>query len=926
MDKYEYKLKLEQMKSLAAEGKYEEAVGIVDSINWRKIKNINALVTAGEIYEQVGRYEDSKEVLLTAYDRSPIGRMIIYRLAEVAIKMENYDEAKEYYDEFVEIAPRDNLKYVLNYKISKAKKADTATLISILEQLNEKEYSEEWAYELATLYHQAGMAEKCVEACDDLILWFGDGPYVERALELKMLYAPLTESQERKYRMACQNRSGVVEVGPEDKLESGEIIPEPVEIPKVKMSPERFNTINLQEQLRESMREILQATEQETVADTMDNIKKMVEDNPYMQTPSGVEADVTTQSVAVEKPVAENTAFVEKEADEPKMSEPNIAEPTLQQETAEDTGEEEKSQPVMEAEDKEEPKVAEEPTKPETEPEEEPKVAEEPAKPETEPEEEPKVAEEPAKPETESEEEPTDCQEESEEVVKEPLIASEMSIEDVLAEWEKTRQAAERAIEQAEQRRLEEAKAKALQEAEDIMKRLSDVLPELDPETVAKELLENTGDDGRIGDDKATQMMMNMNQFLQKEIDRLSDENAQIDEQIAAVTEPEAISEEADSSEELPVTEEPLQKEGCEAETEADEAKAEEEALFAVAAGVKELMPETEAVMETAQEPEKTEATDDAVEKALLAETVRQMTQDAEAEKEEVELPKIEFPQELKTQEENAEPLPKIADAESFELPNTIQKLSAEQKEIFTYFVPIDGMEKQICQAMTGAILHLTNGKTASTGNMIIQGGPGSGKTVMATNMIKAIQQEIGKPNGKIGKIEAAALNEKDAASLLKKVEGGCLIIEKAGELSKDTAVRLSLLLEQDTSGVFVIMEDTKRGIQKALSQSEGFAAKFSEKINIPIFTSDELVTFAKSYANELGYTIDDMGVLALYNSISNIEHVDRATTLAEVKDVVDKAVEHSEKGGLIKAFSIITSRRYDADDYIILREKDFDA
>ena len=895
MDKYEYKLKLEQMKSLAAEGKYEEAVGIVDSINWRKIKNINALVTAGEIYEQAGRYEDSKEVLLTAYDRSPIGRMIIYRLAEVAIKMGNYDEAKEYYDEFVEIAPRDNLKYVLNYKISKAKKADTATLISILEQLNEKEYSEEWAYELATLYHQAGMAEKCVEACDDLILWFGDGPYVERALELKMLYAPLTESQERKYRMACQNRSGVVEVGPEDKLESGEIIPEPVEIPKVKMSPERFNTINLQEQLRESMREILQATEQETVTDTMDNIKKMVGDIPYLQTPSGVEAGAATQSVAVEKPVAENTVFEEKKADEPKMSVPNTAEPTLMQEAEEDTGEAEKLQPVMETEDKEESKVTEEPVEPETEP----------------------VGA------------PTDCQEESEESAEKPLIASEMSIEDVLAEWEKTRQAAERAIEQAEQRKLEEAKAKALQEAEDIMKRLSDVLPELDPETVARELLENTGDDGQSGDDKAAQMMMNMNQFLQKEIDRLSDENAQMDEQIAAVTEPEEISEETDSSEELPVAEEPAQKEDREAETEADKAKAEEEALFAVAAGVKELMPETDATIEVPQEQKETDTAndiDDAVEKALLAETVRQMTQDAETEKEEVELPKIEFPQELKIQEENTEPLPEIAEAESFELPNTIQKLSAEQKEIFTYFVPIDGMEKQICQAMTGAILHLTNGKTASTGNMIIQGGPGSGKTVMATNMIKAIQQEIGKPNGKVGKIEAAALNEKDAASLLKKVEGGCLIIEKAGEISKDTAVRLSLLLEQDTSGVFVIMEDTKRGIQKALSQSEGFAAKFSEKINIPIFTSDELVTFAKSYANELGYTIDDMGVLALYNSISNIEHVDRATTLAEVKDVVDKAVEHSEKGGLIKAFSIITSRRYDADDYIILREKDFEA
>ena len=203
---------------------------------------------------------------------------------------------------------------------------------------------------------------------------------------------------------------------------------------------------------------------------------------------------------------------------------------------------------------------------------------------------------------------------------------------------------------------------------------------------------------------------------------------------------------------------------------------------------------------------------------------------------------------------------------------------------------------------------------------MIIQGGSGSGKTVLATSMIKALQKETGKPNGKIGKIEASVLNQKDVAALLKKVAGGCLIIEKAGDLSRETALKLSLLLEQDTSGVLVIIEDTKHGIQKALSRDDGFAAKFSEKINIPIFTSDELVSFA-----ELGYTIDEMGVLALYNSISNIEHADRETTLTEVKEIVDKAVAHSEKGGLKKAFSIITSRRYDEDDYIILREKDFD-
>ena len=215
MDKYEYKLKLDQMKSLTAEGKYEEAAEIADTINWRKIKNINALVKVGEIYEKVGRYDESKDVLLTAYDKSPIGRMIIYRLAEVAVRTKSFDEAKEYYQEFVEIAPHDNLKYVLKYEISKAQGADIGTLIGILEELKEQEYSEEWAYELAYLYHKAGMSEKCIDACDELILWFGDGPYVERALELKMLYQPLTKQQEDKYRTFRQRHDGVVEVRPE---------------------------------------------------------------------------------------------------------------------------------------------------------------------------------------------------------------------------------------------------------------------------------------------------------------------------------------------------------------------------------------------------------------------------------------------------------------------------------------------------------------------------------------------------------------------------------------------------------------------------------------------------------------------------------------------------------------------------------------
>lgn len=827
MDKYEYKLKLDQMKSLTAEGKYEEAAEIADTINWRKIKNINALVKVGEIYEKVGRYDESKDVLLTAYDKSPIGRMIIYRLAEVAVRTKSFDEAKEYYQEFVEIAPHDNLKYVLKYEISKAQGADIGTLIGILEELKEQEYSEEWAYELAYLYHKAGMSEKCIDACDELILWFGDGPYVERALELKMLYQPLTKQQEDKYRTFRQRHDGVVEVRPEDPLESGEIIPEPVQIKDVKMSAERFNTQNLQEELQRSMQEIMNATEKEAVNDTMDNIKKLVEDIPYLQIPSEKEEEPQEEEV-----------YQHIETDE---EIDNSLKSNFQEMLVDEDGQ---MSLYMQG-----GRVAE------------------------------------------------------------PQVSGQMSIEDVLAEWEKTKRAAEAALQEAEQRKLESAKARALQEAEELLGRLADVIPMLDSGLTPKDLLDQKylSKDGQPND-SAVSMVTNMNQFLQQEIDRLSNENAQMDEQLAAV----GASPVGDYMANAGVA-------------------AEDAAQNVVAAGVQELMAEEElpeiAMPEALAEADDTmEAGTSAedVEAAILAETARQMAKES-VEKE--ELPEIELPGDLDLgKEETAEEiLPAIAEPEAFEVPDTISKLSKELREIFTYFVPITGMEEQLCQALTGASQHLAKGTTAGTGNMIIQGGSGSGKTVLATSMIKALQKETGKPNGKIGKIEASVLNQKDVAALLKKVAGGCLIIEKAGDLSRETALKLSLLLEQDTSGVLVIIEDTKHGIQKALSRDDGFAAKFSEKINIPIFTSDELVSFSKSYANELGYTIDEMGVLALYNSISNIEHADRETTLTEVKEIVDKAVAHSEKGGLKKAFSIITSRRYDEDDYIILREKDFD-
>ena len=886
MDKYEYKLKLDQMKSLTAEHNYEKAAEIADTINWNKIKNVNALVKVGEIYENTGRLEDSREVLLMAYDRSPIGRMIIYRLAKVAIKMKNFDEAKDYYQEFVEIAPHDNLKYVLKYEICKAQGANIETLIGILEELKEQEYTEEWAFELACLYHKAGMADKCVEACDELVLWFGDGPYVERALELKMIYQPLNKQQEEKYRRFCQKREGVVEVRPEEELDSGEIVNETVQIPDVKLSPERFNTQNLQEELQKSMQQIMQATEKETVTDSMDNIKKLVEEIPYLQLPKeeydpSEEEEDTLEHIETDHEIDDSLKINFKEL----------------------LAEEHDGQIGMYMPEK---------------------------------------------------------------TALEHQITGQMSIEEVLAEWEKTKYAAEVALEDAKQRRLESAKARALQEAEEIMGRLADIIPKLDAGVAPKDILQDQYIEGKpLENDRAAAMVANMNQILQEEIDRISTETADIDKQLAeaagtaaSAMEPEPaasmgeISGQGVNAAELAEEVSGMMQETEDVEISGQEqipgSQPDEEIADLSAEETDEetvdLSTEEKAAEEVSDiSEEKTSEADDfdivtadtidlgkVVTEQALAEAVEHITDTESAtdditQKELADNTAVEVTKEVLKKEDRVERvLPEITEPEDETGFEAVTSLGEELRGIFTYFVSIKGMEEQICQALTGAARHLITGKDASTGNMVIQGGSGSGKTVLATAMVKALQKETGKPKGKVGKIEASALNKKDVASLLKKISGGCLIIEKAGDISKETAVRLALLLKSDTSGLFVIMEDTHRGIEKALGRDEGFASRFSEKINIPIFTSDELVSFAKAYANELGYTIDEMGILALYNSISNIQKYDKATTLTEVKEIVDNAIHKSEKGGLRKAFSIITSRRYDDEDYVILREKDF--
>ncbi len=813
MDKYEYKLKLDEIKNLMAKKQYTEAAEIADSINWRKVRNVNALMKAGDIYAQIGRYDEAKEILLMAYDRSPIGRMIIYKLAEIAIKTKEFDEAQEYYDEFVEIAPHDNLKYILRYEMNKAKGAGLDVLIQILEELKEQEYTEKWAFELAYLYHQAGRSEECINACDELILWFGDGPYVEKALELKMLYQPLNRAQEDKYRQFKQRKDGIVEVRPEDYLESGEIIKEPVQIKPVTTNAEKFNTVNLQEELARSMQQIMNATEKEEVADTMQGIKKIVEEIPYLQLPQDEEAQK------------------ERFADIPTDEE---IDGSLKINFQEMLGEDYDGQMRMVVPEKS---------------------------------------------------------------ALEAQITGQMSIQDILEEWEKTKRAAEKALQEAEQQKLESAKAKALAEAGDIMERLADVIPQLDAGLTSKELLEKEYL-GKLPEEEAGQLVANMNDILQQQIDSISQANAKIDEFLAAGVpgqNGEAAAGVADAME-IP------EGEGIAAADEEEPAGTEEMTELSP----EEELPEIALPDDIAEEVAATEAEEgsDAAEEVL---------------------PKIQLEPEAETEDAKPEEkLPEIAEPDSDEdnigERKPITHLSKEQKAIFTYFVPVSGMEPQICQAMEGSIEHLEKG--IKGGNILIQGARGSGKTVLATALVKAIQNEIGKPGKRVGKIDAVSLNQKNIPELLKKVAGGCLIIEKIGGISRETAVKLSLALEADDTGILVIAEDTREGITKAMGRDESFARRFTEKITLPIFTSDELVSFAKSYAHELTYEIDEMAVLALYNRISNIQRLDRATTLTEVKEIVDEAIANSEKFSIKKVFF---SKKYKDDDYVILHEKDFE-
>ena len=932
----EYRTRIEEMKNLVAKNKFAEAMNVADTINWRKVHNINDLIAGSESYETAGKIEEARDLLLIAHERSPIGRMILYKLCMISIKLRDIEEAQEYYNEFVQIAPHDSLKYILKYNINVAKGADNATLIKILEQLKESDFIEEWAYELAYLYHKTNQGDKCIALCDEIILWFGDGPVVERALELKMLYQPLDKNQEDKYRNFQQKKDGITEISPTIVAESSSVVPNIKQI-KLPEGPERFDTINLQAEIKKNIDEIMKATDTGEVSENIDAIKNLVEEIPYLQVPD-------------ETPEEEPEEFSINDTFQQYLEEGFDGQISLRL-TDDSTETEEQIEGQMTIEDV----LAEwEKTKRAAE------AAMEDAKTK-----ELESARAKALREAnsvlnrlEGAMSKLDAGVSPQELLKEEYLANgtdndekevvipEFNIEEpVEAEENDT---AEEATESDESIQSEET-AEVIEDSvpeEDVSnlpeEHVGFSIPKLSTDGLQQGLMDipvvsaaeaaaagaeiagasatvmhglkqslqdtTSWEPPVLGEEKesedvdfkeASQMIADVNSILQKEIDRLTVDNEET---------------EASASED-----------NIEVQTPTYEPTIDDDFELPPIIIPEDLLKEVSSTsgFETVAEQPKAEVPEALAEEFIEQEAdVQPYEEDVYTEETpvEVQIPEINTPEPpvQKIQEINT-PLPEEQpiSEKSFSEPSSIE-LEEEDLDVFSYFLPINGMRNKIVHAIEGTAEHLKN-PNENGGSIIIVGEPGSGKTQMATSIIKVLQKKIGYPKGGIGKISGEKLNEKDIQKLYSKIQGGCLIIETAGGISKETAVTLSLLMETDKTGTIIIIEDNKKGIDKALMRDGSFARRFTEKIVIPVFSIDELVSFAKTYALEAGCTIDDMGILALYNRINLIGRYDHVTTIKEVAEIMDDAIEKSTKGGFFN------KPKYDKNGNIILKEKDFD-
>ena len=796
MDKYEYRLKAEQIEKLVKKKDYKTAAKIADTIDWRRVKNLSMLYIVAEIYEELERYEDCMEILNIAYDRAPVGRMLLYKMTETATKMHNFEDAISLYREFVKLAPHDQSRYILKYQIYRERGSKIEDQIKILREYKAHEYQEKWAYELAECYATAGMTEECVRECDELILWFSEGEYVAKAMELKMQFEPLTAAQQAQYDRMLGN-SGAADIHEDDFEEQG--------VPTY--NTDKFSTVNLQAELAANLDELLQS-------DSTIEIPPLTLPEP--ETPSKKEEVPQTEREEAEPEIRLEELTLEALPVEPEREEPE-GEPKA----------EEEAEPEIELEelDLETP-----PAEPEIELE-ELTLETPPAEPEIKLE-ELTLETSPAEPETQKPEDliVPDLEAPEVEPIEKPepeQPAGQMTIEDVLAEWENKKAETEAKIE-AEAGLVKARREKVRQETAELMKLIA-------------------GDTSRLPRD------------VKEILDEIDEESRQKKEGSGKPEEP------------LPQIEPSLEEEGITLE----ELKLPEETKTrrpdgdSYARHKKNRVSGDTAAMNMIQELEKSLATE-----------VSEMAVNA-------------------------------------------GHLTKEQARLFAYFTSVKGMSGQLAELFKGNVR--PNRKNSSNGNLVITGKRGNGKTTLAIDIVKALQKQNRIEGKKLAKISGRNLNTKDVQEVLGKVKGGALIIENAGALSDSALVALSLAMEGDTGGLLIILEDSAEAIQKIFYKNKNFSSKFDHTIDIPVFTNDELIAFAKSYALELNCTFDEFGVLALYDRIGSRQTLDHMVSVAEVKDIVDGAISHAEKRNVRHLFEKIAKKNVDEFGNRILREEDFE-
>ncbi len=934
MDKYEYRIKAEQIRKLAEQEDYVSAMKIANTIDWNRVRSIPMLCLIGEIYEKNDMLEESRDVMLIAYDRHPYGRMIIYSLAELSIRLEEYIDAVEYYKEFVKVAPRDTGRYILQYKLYEAQEVGLKERIAVLEEFKRHEYVEKWAFELAYLYHRAGMSEQCVAECDELILWFAEGKYVEKAMELKMLYQPLNEEQQKKYDsrndVQIEKSIAAVEAVAEKAME---------EKPEINVKPMNYgiyDTVNLQKELAKSMQQILEATEKETVDTTMDNIKKLVQESKI-------------DGLMEEKKTGETKELPNVDDSEPEIAQEDA---NVMAEAAKLMGQitsvNRNTEMVGDTEKQEEPEedlektkefiihIADAPTKIIPVKEVEGKL-QDAQKPEQETEIIEKEKEEQIDTQTENEYEKIFSEDSDgqisicvpDEDIMEKQITGQMSIEEVLQEWERIKAEAE----EEKQKSLKEAKAKAIAETEDIMDRLADVVPTISEEMKKmmedRELSEETDknhDKGLKAIIEETDIFEQMEDHVEQEAegDLQEELRTEVKEEIQPEFEGE-IREEVQSEPENNLQE--MQYEFGDLEDVI--MKEAQEALKAIQESDKSSVAEPESSPELEGTEDKAAEID--TEKNQTDYTAwdrKEAAEDLQEELDELD----EFGKEEEPEDEDAveelesklsaglpEGIESIVGDEEEEIPIVMEADAESFKRIFKYFTEIDGVSEQILSALESI------DEISDKGNIVIMGDSATGKTTLAVDIIKAAKKSKNMKGNKVARITGEAMNHKDAESVAASAAGGVLIIEKAADMNMETIHNFSKVLDETTETILVIIEDTRERMLKLLEADNGFRNKFTAKIDLPPYTNADLVAFAKSYALEHDCKIDDMGVLALYSRLAELQfQTDIIPSLVDVKEMMDAAIEHAQKKTLKNMLGTLIRKKYDSEHYMILKEKDF--